>query len=109
MPGRLHGVRRRYGDLKRPWRSERLRCAQRDKGMRTLDVIDAELRLLVVIRTAAREAGGQPSTAAVDELLDERLRSASRTSYPLKQSRSGRYRITVGRRTLKSSLAERHL
>jgi hypothetical protein len=42
--------------------------------MRTLDVIDAELRLLVVIRKAAREAGGQPSTAAVDELLDERLR-----------------------------------
>jgi hypothetical protein len=42
--------------------------------MRTLDVIDAELRLLVLIRTAAREAGGQPSTAAVDELLDERLR-----------------------------------
>jgi hypothetical protein len=41
--------------------------------MRALDVIDAELRLLVVIRTAAREAGGQPSTAAVDELLDERL------------------------------------
>jgi hypothetical protein len=41
--------------------------------MRTLDVIDAELRLLVVIRRAAREAGGQPSTAAVDELLDERL------------------------------------
>jgi hypothetical protein len=39
----------------------------------TLDVIDAELRLLVVIRTAAREAGGQPSTPAVDELLDERL------------------------------------
>jgi hypothetical protein len=42
--------------------------------MRILDVIDAELRLLVVIRKAAREAGGQPSTAAVDELLDERLR-----------------------------------
>ena len=41
--------------------------------MRTLDVIDAELRLLVVIRRAAREAGGRPSTAAVDELLDERL------------------------------------
>jgi hypothetical protein len=41
--------------------------------MRTLDVIDAELRLLVMIRSAAREAGGQPSTAAVDELLDERL------------------------------------
>jgi hypothetical protein len=41
--------------------------------MRTLDVIDAELRLLVVIRRAVREAGGQPSTAAVDELLDERL------------------------------------
>jgi hypothetical protein len=37
--------------------------------MRALDVIDAELRLLVVIRTAAREAGGRPSTAAIDELL----------------------------------------
>ena len=32
-----------------------------------------QLRLLVVIGTAATEAGGQPSTAAVHELLDERL------------------------------------
>jgi hypothetical protein len=38
------------------------------RGMRTIDVIYAELRLLVVIRKAAREAGGRPSTAAVDEL-----------------------------------------
>ena len=48
--------------------TDRLPCAQRHEGTYTLDVIDAELRLLVVIRT-----GGQPSTAAVDELLDERL------------------------------------
>jgi DNA-binding CsgD family transcriptional regulator len=31
------------------------------------------------------------------------------SSYTFKQSRNGRYRIAVGRRTLKSSLAERHL
>jgi hypothetical protein len=42
--------------------------------MRTIDVIDEELRFLVMVRAAARDAGGRPTTEGVDELLDERLR-----------------------------------
>lgn len=38
--------------------------------------IDAQLRLIAVIRAAVREQGGRPSTAGVDELLDERLQVA---------------------------------
>jgi hypothetical protein len=38
--------------------TERLPSAQRHKGMRTLDVIDAELRLLVVIHTGHLDPAG---------------------------------------------------
>jgi hypothetical protein len=41
--------------------------------MRTLEVIDEELRLLAVVRRLIQEHGGRPTSAAVDELLDERL------------------------------------
>jgi hypothetical protein len=38
-----------------------------------LEVIDSELRLLLAIRRMVREAEGRPpSTARIDELLDER-------------------------------------
>ena len=41
--------------------------------MRDLEVIDSELRLLLAIRRTVREAESrQPSTARIDELLDER-------------------------------------
>jgi hypothetical protein len=41
--------------------------------MRDLDVIDAELRLLLAIRRMAREAEGRTqNTARIDALLDER-------------------------------------
>jgi hypothetical protein len=41
--------------------------------MRDIDTIDAELRLLVAIRHMVGEAEGRPpSTAWIDELLDER-------------------------------------
>jgi hypothetical protein len=41
--------------------------------MRDLEVIDSELRLLLAIRRVAREEEGRtPSTAHIDELLDER-------------------------------------
>jgi hypothetical protein len=42
-------------------------------GMRDLETIDSELRLLLAIRNMAREAEGRtPSTAGIDALLDER-------------------------------------
>jgi len=38
-----------------------------------IEVIDSELRLLLAIRQMVREAEGRPpSTARIDELLDER-------------------------------------
>ena len=41
--------------------------------MRDIDVIDSELLLLLAIRHMVREAEGRPpSTARIDELLDER-------------------------------------
>jgi hypothetical protein len=41
--------------------------------MRDLEVIASELRLLLAIRRTVREAEGRPpSTARIDELLDER-------------------------------------
>jgi hypothetical protein len=46
-----------------------------EKHVRDLEVIDSELRLLLAIRHLAREAEGRPpSTARVDQLLDERRR-----------------------------------
>jgi hypothetical protein len=42
--------------------------------MRTIDVIDEELRLLVTLRVAASDAGGRPTIEVIDELLDERIR-----------------------------------
>jgi len=41
--------------------------------MRDIDTIDSELRLVAVLRRAARERGGPlPSIAVADALLDER-------------------------------------
>jgi hypothetical protein len=42
-------------------------------GMRDLETIDAELRLLTGVRWSIREHGGEPSSRQVDEPLDERL------------------------------------
>jgi hypothetical protein len=44
--------------------------------VRDLETIDAELRLLAVIRWSIREQGGQPGSRQIDELLDERVESA---------------------------------
>jgi hypothetical protein len=42
--------------------------------VRDIEVIDCELRLLAAFRRMAREGKGKPpSTARIDELLDERL------------------------------------
>jgi hypothetical protein len=41
--------------------------------VRDLEVIDQELKLLVVVRAAVRREGGRPTTTTVDKLLDERL------------------------------------
>jgi hypothetical protein len=42
-------------------------------GMRDLDVIDSELRLLAAVRRGVTRAGRSPALyRAVDELLDER-------------------------------------
>ncbi|MFV8242203.1 hypothetical protein [Mycolicibacterium peregrinum] len=46
--------------------------------MRDLDVIDCELRLLALVRSKTSEAGGRPSMAHVDELLDERQAVSAR-------------------------------
>jgi hypothetical protein len=40
--------------------------------VRELDDVDAELRLIAVVRTAIRSEGGEPSSAVADPLLDER-------------------------------------
>lgn len=40
--------------------------------MRDLDNIDAELRLIAVVRDANRSGGGTTSSVVVDRLLDER-------------------------------------
>ena len=41
--------------------------------MRDIEVIDSELRLLLAIRRMVREEEGRPpSTARIDELVDER-------------------------------------
>jgi len=42
--------------------------------MHAIEIIDAELRLVAALREAARERDGPlPSTAPMDEMLDERL------------------------------------
>jgi hypothetical protein len=42
--------------------------------VRDIEIIDSELRLVAALRRATRERGGpRPSTAPMDELLDERL------------------------------------
>ena len=42
-------------------------------NVRDIEVIDCELRLLAAFRRMAREGKGRPpSTARIDELLDER-------------------------------------
>ena len=49
--------------------------------MRDLEVIDSELWLLLAIRQMVREEEGRPpSTARIDELLDERSAAAARTA-----------------------------
>lgn len=40
--------------------------------MRDVEVIDQELRLLAVVRTAVCREGARLSTDVIDELLDER-------------------------------------
>jgi hypothetical protein len=45
--------------------------------MRDLEVIDSELRLLAAVRRTARELTGRtPSSALIDDLLDERDQAA---------------------------------
>lgn len=45
--------------------------------MRDVEVIDSELRLLVAIRMVREEEGRPPSTARIDELLDEGAAAAT--------------------------------
>jgi hypothetical protein len=57
-----------------------VRCAPRAPtltAMRDLEVIDSELRLLAAVRRTARELTGRtPSSALIDDLLDERDQAA---------------------------------
>jgi len=48
--------------------------------MRTIDDIDADLRVLAIVRVGLREFGGVGSTTTMDRLLDERLDSPCATS-----------------------------
>jgi hypothetical protein len=41
--------------------------------MRTIEAIDGELRILAAVRATARDRGGEPTAAALNQLLDERL------------------------------------
>ncbi|WP_285031958.1 hypothetical protein [Mycolicibacterium sp. lyk4-40-TYG-92] len=41
--------------------------------MRTIDDIDADLRVLATVRAGLREFGAVGSTTTMDQLLDERL------------------------------------
>jgi hypothetical protein len=43
--------------------------------VRTIETIDRELALIATVRSGIRACGGRPSTAVVDQLLDERLES----------------------------------
>ncbi|OBF77072.1 hypothetical protein A5751_23115 [Mycolicibacterium fortuitum] len=53
------------------------RLGARPTIMRTIRMIDAELRVLAAIRAACRRAGDRPpNTARIDGLLDERLQLA---------------------------------
>ena len=46
----------------------------RSHPMRDREIIDSELRLLAAVRRTIRDEGGpMPTTAPMDELLDERL------------------------------------
>jgi hypothetical protein len=53
-------------------------CTDLTSGMRDLDTVDSEPRLLAAVRRSIREHGGEPSSRQVDELLDERLLLARR-------------------------------
>ena len=59
--------------------------------MRTIETIDAELRVLVTVRRSILELGGKPRTAVVDQLLDERfeIRTATGKSTVLQCALSG--------------------
>jgi hypothetical protein len=46
-------------------------------GARDVDAIDRELELLAAVAASIRRLGGTPSTALIDELLDERIASRS--------------------------------
>ena len=57
--------------------------------MRDLDTIDSELRLLLAIRHMVREEEGRPpSTARIDELLDERSAGSAAAQAPRVQTGS---------------------
>lgn len=48
--------------------------------MRTIDDIDADLRVLAIVRVGLREFGAVSSTTTMDRLLDERLAKTLRRS-----------------------------
>ncbi|MBS4728536.1 hypothetical protein MSM1_09350 [Mycobacterium sp. SM1] len=55
--------------------------------MRDFEVIDSELRLLAAVRRTARELSGcRPSSALLDDLLDERL---ARSGWASQWAKSG--------------------
>jgi hypothetical protein len=62
--------------------------AFKPSDMRDLDTIDSELRLLLAIRQMVREEEGRPpSTARIDELLDERSAGSAAAQAPRVQNR----------------------
>jgi hypothetical protein len=50
--------------------------------MRDVETIDADLRVLIVIRQRMRDDGRASSSRLVDELLDERISASNATSTP---------------------------
>lgn len=57
-----------------PHRDSHRLCGRTLYGVRDLETIDAELRMIAAVRWSIREHGGVPSSRPVDELPDERLR-----------------------------------
>ena len=68
---RLAGTYHRGSDL-----------ADSDRGaveQRDIHAIDRELELLAAVAAAIRRLGGTPNTTLIDELLDERITTRSRS------------------------------
>ena len=83
---RHHGERGEWSARRSQYRrrdvsAPTIECRIRDTGdwgvvkHRDISAIDRQLSLLAAVSTSIRRLGGKPSTALIDELLDERIAS----------------------------------